>query len=75
MRNLNQNTEQPDTLVQHWAMPIAPTLSIPKDIESTFRLVDSLVLKSLLVGARSRVSEKTNSTISVKRLLTTASHH
>ncbi len=74
MRNLNQNIELPNTLVQHCAIPIAPILSTQKGIESTFNLVDSLTSKSLLTEARGRVSENTSSTIEVKRLLTTASN-
>ena len=56
-------------------MPIARfALSVPKDIESTFNLFDSLTVKSLLASSWSRVSEDTNLTIEIKRLLTTTSH-
>ncbi len=58
----------------HCAMPIAPTLSAPKSIESTCFVFDSLASKSLLTEARSRVFKNTNLTISVKCLLTTASN-
>lgn len=60
----------------HCAVPTAPTLSTIAGIEATFDLLfDSLALKSLLVGAGSRVSSDTNLTISVKRLLTTWTHY
>jgi hypothetical protein len=51
MRNLNQNTERPDNLVQHCAMPIGPTSSTIASIGATFVcwLIHSLPL-SLLVG-------------------------
>jgi len=74
MRNLIQSTELPNTLVQHCAMPIAPTLSAISSIESTCLPVDSLASKSLLAKARSRVSRDTNSTTEVKHLLTTTSY-
>lgn len=59
----------------HWAVPIAPRRSLIAQSPLTWFSFKSLALKFLLVGARGRVSKNTNSTISVKRLLTTASRY
>ena len=74
MRNLNQNTELPNTLVQHCAIPIAPTFSTQKGIEYTCSCVDSLALLTLFTKARSRVSKDTKLIISISRLLTATSY-
>ena len=74
MRNLIQSTESPNTLVQHCATPIAPTLSAINSIESTCLFFDSLALQTLFIKARSTVSKDTKLIISISRLLTATSY-